>query len=88
MDVQYTYQVIRERIAASQEQAVARGRKPECSCKHCVWRDGSSPAVEDEEGISLSDLPCRVCEVAWATGGDGLCDGCRGARLPEVTGSP
>jgi len=23
---------------------------------------------------------CRVCETARATGEDGLCDGCRGAR--------
>ena len=23
--------------------------------------------------------PCRICEVAAATGDDGLCDGCRGA---------
>ena len=23
---------------------------------------------------------CRVCETAHATGDDGLCDGCRGAR--------
>jgi len=26
------------------------------------------------------DQPCRVCEMARATGEDGLCDGCRGAR--------
>jgi hypothetical protein len=33
---------------------------------------------------------CRVCEVARATGEDGLCDGCRGARTlaraEQVTG--
>jgi hypothetical protein len=27
------------------------------------------------------DRPCRVCEVAGATGDDGLCEGCRGHRI-------
>ena len=29
---------------------------------------------------------CRVCKVARATGDDGLCDGCRGARWPRNGG--
>jgi hypothetical protein len=30
--------------------------------------------MQDQEDL------CRVCETARATGEDGLCDGCRGAR--------
>ena len=46
----------------------------------------------DKEKMPMTDEKdrCRICEVARATGEDGLCDGCRGARTlarAEQTGS-
>lgn len=32
-------------------------------------------------GLQGQPILCRVCEMAQATGDDGLCDGCRQARI-------
>ena len=33
--------------------------------------------------MAEQQLPCRICEVAQSTGDDGLCNGCRQARMTE-----
>jgi len=42
-----------------------------------IYADHIARLIEGQMGIAPA---CRVCEGGQATGDDGLCDGCRGAR--------
>jgi len=133
MNMERVYELTRERIAASQEEAV-RGlvrtnamledeiemlqakvqsllsilygpsTDEALACEGCLWwndRDlcALSPRCDNGDtpepwrsaamngglsGCPNHTPPCRVCEVARATGDDGLCDGCRGTRTLEA----
>jgi hypothetical protein len=84
MDMERTHQITRERITASQEQAVRD------LVRTNAMLEGEVEMLRAEARrlqAAARPAPCRTCADEdggpRATGDDGLCDGCRGARTLE-----
>lgn len=90
MNTQHVYQITRERIAASQEDAVRGLVRTKAMLEDEVemLREEVCRLQTIVDSLTVDAPICRACEVAQATAADGLCDGCRRAPALEETKLP